>query len=259
MSLAAVSARLLDPAGLGAFDDYNDGVTVTTGTTAFTKTAWVELMAGVAQAISGFWLTIMPDPFDTPAVTFLDIAIGAAGSEVVIVNNFYFSAGSFAYFGIMKEFLIGLPANTRIAIRTSQGNVNAKITRVFFQPMYTSVLTPNNVAVCTTIGTTGVALTGQAVVGGSGSFGTPVQLTTGLTHPVRSAHIAWFAYGSQSNHLRLSTDSAGINRVAPALFQFTNDPSHNVPLFPLNLAVGQPLYVASNSFGTVEFALYLFG
>jgi hypothetical protein len=259
MSLPPVSTQYMDPAGLGAADEAADGVVLTTGTTAFVKTAWSQLTAGLPQAISGFFLTLMPDPFDTTANTFVDIGIGAASSEVPILENYYYTIGTFAYHAIMREFPLAIPANTRIAIRVSQGNANAKTTRVFFQPIFTSTLTPNNAMVCTTLGTTGASLTGTAVIGGNGSFGTPVLLTSGLTHPVRKFTASWFSYGSQHNHLRLSTDSAGTNRIGPALWQLSNDVSHNLPLLPLALPANTPLYVSSNSFGTVQLAAYLFG
>jgi hypothetical protein len=259
MSLPPVSTRYMAPAGLGNAEAAADGVVLTTGTTAFVKTGWSQLTAGLPQAISGFFLTFMPDPFDTTANTFVDIAIGASGSEVVVLENYYYTIGTFAYHGIMREFPLAIPANTRIAIRVSQGNANAKTTRVFFQPIFTSTLTPNNAMVCTTVGTTGASLTGTSVIGGNGSWGSAVTLTSGLTYPVRHLALSWFAYGSQHNHLRFSTDTGGNNRVGPAVWQLSNDTSHNLPLLPLALPANTPLYVSSNSFGTVQLAAYLFG
>lgn len=251
MSLPAIAAQFTDPAGLGAFDDFNDGVSLTTGTTANVKTAWAELTPGLPQAISGMFITFMPDAFDVTAQTIVDIGIGAAGSEVVVLADYFYSSNLFAFFGIMREFPLGVPANTRIAIRVAQATAEAKTTRVFFQPIFTSPVTPNTVAVSTTLQGT--------VIGGNGSWGTPVLLTSGLTHAVRKMAISWSAYGSQSNHIRFSTDSAGNNRVGPAVWQFTNDLSHQVPLLPFYLPINTPLYATSNSFGTTSFGLYLFG
>ncbi len=259
MSLPPISARFLNPAGLGSASERTDAAGVTTGTTAFTKTGWVQLSAGEAQALTGFFLTLLPGPTDGDGRTFVDIAFGGAGSEVVVLSNYYFAAGNFAYRCIVREIPIAVPANTRVSFRVSQGNTTAKETRCFFQPIYGSVLTPNNAAVCTTIGTTGASLSGTVVIGGNGSFGANVQLTTGLTHAVRHAMVSWFVYGSQNNILRFSTDTGGLNRVGPAIMQCTNDESYNLPLLPFALPANTPLYVASTSFGTVEFALYLFG
>jgi hypothetical protein len=251
MSLPPIATQLLDPAGLGSFDEAADGLVLTTGTTAFVKTAWTQVTAGLPQALSGMLFTFMPDAFDTAAETTIDIAFGPPGSEVIVLADYFYTAPVFAYFGIMREFPIAVPANTRVSIRVAQSTAAAKTTRVFFQPIYASPLTPNNAAVTSTIIST--------VVGGNGAWGTPVLLTSGLPFPVRKMTLSWVGYGSQSNHIRFSTDTAGVNRVGPAVWQFSNDQSYCIPLLPFTLPINTPLYVTSNSFGTVSFALYLFG
>src|SRR5574339_548279 len=63
------------------------------GTTTNTLGAWVEIEDSTPEEFHGFWLSIMN--LDTSARSFLvDIGIGAASSEQVILSQMFFSTGS---------------------------------------------------------------------------------------------------------------------------------------------------------------------
>jgi hypothetical protein len=97
--------------------------------TANTKSAWIELRATLAEDYPGFIVTFVTP--DTSSGYLIDLALGDAGSEFVILENFFVDAwrrnrirGS-SIFVPMK-----LPAGARLAIRYQQSLSAATTWRV---------------------------------------------------------------------------------------------------------------------------------
>lgn len=94
------------------------GFTVTSSATANTKGAYTQLVASTNFDASGLILVIDPQFEDTHYL--IDVAVGAAGSESVILSNYY-SAGSLAVTTVPLLLPLSIPAGTRISAR-SQDN-----------------------------------------------------------------------------------------------------------------------------------------
>ena len=114
------NAHMLQNEILDTNTNYYDVITVDPGATANTKSAWVEAIAScnfnIKQLDFFVWQTVSKDP----SVTYLiDIGIGASGSEVVIIPNYYIigPAWSAAKYPTLTKFDVNIPAGTRIAIR----------------------------------------------------------------------------------------------------------------------------------------------
>jgi hypothetical protein len=110
--------------GLG-FDAVNThGVQVTSGA-ANTKGAYTEIVASTARDYVGLFLSMGPKDGATSLaslLTYVDIAIGAAGSEIILVPNIWLARVSQIgiYSGAGPQFYpVSVPAGTRLSLRFS--------------------------------------------------------------------------------------------------------------------------------------------
>lgn len=102
------------------------GVTVTTGV-ANTKGSYAQVTASLSNDIMGF--VIVKDGAPANGNYLLDIAIGAAASEQVIIPNLLFSgvSGGVAVNAIGMFFPVPIPQGTRIAARAQSNNATQSI------------------------------------------------------------------------------------------------------------------------------------
>ena len=85
------------------------------------KASWTELNASLTRDYAGFVLQI--GDMGTANQTYLiDIAIGGAGSEKILVENVYVDASGTFYAGDNFDFPIVLPKGARLAIRGQTSN-----------------------------------------------------------------------------------------------------------------------------------------
>jgi hypothetical protein len=98
-------------------------ITVTASATAHTKGAWVQLVASTVQDHGA--LVIQPDDIFVSATntsTLMDIGVGAAGSEQVVLSNV--NMGAWAK-GTMFQAPLFIPEGSRVAVRI-QSAVSSK-------------------------------------------------------------------------------------------------------------------------------------
>lgn len=95
-----------------------------TGGVANTKTAWVQIAASLPNTISAI---LLMSRVSAANYKLMDIGIGGAGSEVVLVPNIDVNAGISG--DSMRYLLIpvSIPAGTRISVRTQAGGTNAVV------------------------------------------------------------------------------------------------------------------------------------
>ena len=148
---ARVSIILMDASfdgqGYQTWDDYgynpatSFGTTVDPGGTANTKGSYVALTSGTARDISAIaWMVDMNGNTPVGADMLLDIAIGAAGSEQIIVPNWNMkNAGSGSTAAISPVYSgpipVQIPAGTRIAAR-AQSTDSSATSRKFGLTLY---------------------------------------------------------------------------------------------------------------------------
>jgi hypothetical protein len=122
----------LDAKGyFGAVDTYGEdvatsrGVQVTTGDGAGVKGSWVEITSSCDYEINAFLLSMAGDGGMSSEAYNLDIGVGAAASEVVVVSNFMIRQNGGEYWAYTSGRLIPLgvdiPAGTRVAVRGAVG------------------------------------------------------------------------------------------------------------------------------------------
>lgn len=111
--------------GVAGFDDIGtntsttDATQITASSTTNTKGSYTQLIASTARDYTGFLLVYRGGMLAAGDINYLiDIAVGVAGSEVVIVPNLY-PGSSTAAVGLCRSvyFPIPIPAGTRIAAR----------------------------------------------------------------------------------------------------------------------------------------------
>lgn len=100
----------------------NTTVTNTTdpGTSANTKGVYAQQTSSTTSDIYALWLVMSNVIGGVTQMSLVDIAIGAAASEVVIIPNIMVSvnAGSGVFPGILGPFKVNIPSGTRIATRS---------------------------------------------------------------------------------------------------------------------------------------------
>jgi len=97
------------------------GTTVTAGTPTGTKGSYAQIVASTSRDYFGFFLANLNASSTTDKVLF-DIAIGAAGSEQIIVPNLgLHPGGAGSRFTLAGPFFIPVPAGSRIAMRADSG------------------------------------------------------------------------------------------------------------------------------------------
>lgn len=115
--------------GLNTTNDRSDGCALYVGAsgTANTKSSWYELISSTPYDFKGF-VIIFSRNYTTTALSFLlDIAIGAGGSEEVILENLSLNSGSGS--GSFLFVPIKIPAGSRIAVRCQ---INSSTEYAFF-------------------------------------------------------------------------------------------------------------------------------
>ena len=135
---------------VGTVTATTQGTTITASGTANTKGSYTELIASTAGAINGFTLNIGGFTIASTADFLLDLAIGAGGSEEVIIANVLLSVspGSDLEFYKSTSFPINIPAGSRVAARiqstllSSQMSISLNTVPSFFSsgPLFHSCI-----------------------------------------------------------------------------------------------------------------------
>jgi len=107
----------------GAATGTSTGTTVTASGTANTKGSYAQLVASTARESA--WLMVMLAGPGAAIDNLIDIAVGAAASEVVIASNLYSGGGDgTANQGSYYMLPISVPVATRIAARSQSSTVS---------------------------------------------------------------------------------------------------------------------------------------
>ena len=143
---------------------------VSPGATANTKTSWVQVVASAPAAVGG--IRVISRSAYTLSATqsaILDIGIGAAGSETVIVPNVLVGApASTSFGGICFDVPIAIPAGSRVAIRAASQRTSytLSINAILFAAT-DPLTTPSSVD---TLGISTATSSGTAMTGASGTY-----------------------------------------------------------------------------------------
>lgn len=92
---------------------------VTASSTANTKGAWAEIDSSLAISLNGFVVNIVGNTVSVTTDFLMDIGVGSAGNEEVIIPNILFSVGAGLDLDFQKNFgtPLGVCAGVRVAAR----------------------------------------------------------------------------------------------------------------------------------------------
>jgi hypothetical protein len=130
----------------GADTATSKGTPVTASATANTKGSWVELVASTSHESHGLSVSVSSTADVTGIEEWLiDIGIGGAGSEQVIINNIYFTATSNFDLDKFEKFYfpIEVSSGTRISVRCQQGSINQNPVEISVQTAMPAFTNPS--------------------------------------------------------------------------------------------------------------------
>lgn len=170
----------------GANAATSTGTVVTASATTNTKGSYVELIASTAFNASGFWIRAL-DP-SAQGSFLIDIAIGGAGSEQVIVPNVMFGALAGTELVLGMFIPINVPVGSRLSARCQSGG--ASLTLAVEVILLGCGIYPdhNSIGIAEAIGANtgtsqGTTLTPNAT---ADTYSAWVELIASTAHPIRS-------------------------------------------------------------------------
>lgn len=169
-----------------------------------TKGSWTQLIAATAHRAS--WVLVQIVPNSGGADNYLvDIGIGAAGSEVVIIPNLMFlrglgGAGTVPNFGVSYIFPLSIPAGSRLSARLQCGTAS-KTVGVFVTLIGSGFLPSSPLQRVTDYGSVTGSSIGTVVDPGATveTYGSWVQLSAATTRPIRFLVAAFGYHASQTS------------------------------------------------------------
>lgn len=184
---------------VGAPSGTSGGTAVVSNASANTKGAYTELGTSTMDA-DGFYVHITPG---TAARDFLiDIALGAASSEVDVVSNLLYSTGTTSTFVEAESFYVpvGIPAGSRISVRCQASSGTSQIS-IYVVLAKGDAYRRQRCQRATTYGANTADSGGTSLdPGGSANTdGGYSQLSAAITNPIRSVLIC---VGNQVNGAR---------------------------------------------------------
>lgn len=241
------------------------GTTVTASATPHTKGSYAQILASTAFDVFGFWVDINnTTASNTNTSSLLDISIGAAASEQVIVSNLLcgWRAGSTTAQPQGHYFPIFIPKGTRVAARCQSAVVSKQINTAFFFFEGDSRFGAGSFFVgCDAYGTDTATSTGTAHTAGNtgtesafASIGTTLSRNYGAVSLVPQGKTSDTAMTAGIYHYELGIGDAQLGgyeiRMIANGAEYTMF-SHSFPLYA-NLPSGTQLQVRGECSGTAE-------
>lgn len=187
-----ISKQVIQPTSIGLLWDGAGGdvdfLIFSGSASANTKGLWFEMTPSTPYDTNGFFLTFgagnVPSADYTSSL--IDLAVGADGSEVPILNNVPFLRRRGGW--QQAFFPVSIPSGTRLSVRIQNGVANQREARAFMQLMrrnFTSF--PSQSTRVSTLGAN-VADSGGAEIDPGGSLNTKgayTELTAATEYPLK--------------------------------------------------------------------------
>jgi hypothetical protein len=262
-----LGGALVNARSIGAvFSSYTYGGTTITGSaTANTKGAYTQLTASTTGDTTHILVKFcMADSSISPTGVLIDIAVGASGSEQVIIPNFMVAVdGGYISTTSTLLFPIAIPSGTRIAARcqASVGSFPMGLALILFDGSFDT----QSFAGVDAIGVSTATSVGTAVALGSGVKGSYVQITSSTTQDY--AGISFSLEGSQPQFVIDVAIGASGSEVIVIPDWTGNGPGGTQPLaspqffLPMNVPAGTRIAVRGSATGgsTITYTFVVYG
>lgn len=166
------------------------GTKITSSVTTHTKGAYVELLSAANNTEgSGIIELMQMGDLQSFAVLLLDIAIGGAGSETVIIPNISLvTNNSYTGVGVLK-FPINIPSGVRISARC-QSNISAAAVTVSVRRGISSFKQGSSLSKVTTYGANETTSIGVLVAPLDDAYGSWVEITSSTTNESKALAVS---------------------------------------------------------------------
>lgn len=245
---------------IGADAANSGGTTVAASASTNTKGSWVELAASTAAEAS--WIEVVIASNSAGARYLIDIGIGAAASEVVLLANLHFENATAGNSGASYRFPVAIAAGSRVSarIQCSTGSATIRMHAILGTGDPGSLSAPGSVA---TYGadTSDSGLTQIDPGGSAGTDSAWVQLTASTSADIRwlVLSVAHNAAATTTTFIRwlidIGTGGSGSETVVVADIGALSGPGEDSPnprtvAFPIHLAAGTRIAVRARCSGT---------
>ncbi len=257
------------PSQLGANTATSYGTAVAPSATAHTKGSWTQLAASIP---GGSWLFINAGNTTGIATGFtwlLDLAIGAAGSEVVIVSDLVVVGQRYHPFtGNFYLLPLSVPPGVRLSARCQANSASQNSLYVTVMVLSPGFLPSATGAILNTMGAVEASTTGTSLTSGAANTkGAWVELAAATARRYFWLNLAILDWNNESPKLiDLGIGAAGSETVLmPNLFcqaSATGGGSQQIVSLPVNIPAGSRLaarFQDSAASKTLEIVLYGLG
>lgn len=258
--------ELCGPTEVGVTVDYKGATQVTPSTTANTKGSYVQLTSSLAEDCDMLGINIFYNSTVASAVrNSYDIAIGAGGSEQIIVADLVAEAGQ--QFGAAVIHLlipVTIPAGTRIAARSQSNLANDTSTCAVSCVAYRNGYAVDGATGVDTVGFTAATTKGTAVTPNStgGTKGSYAQLTASAARDYKGFFIGYDANGNaisgSAYYFDVAVGAGGSEVVIAPNLRFSAQGFGSLPsicyFIPVPIAAGQRIAVRCASAGNSDTA-----
>lgn len=244
----------------GANTALSRGTSITANATANTKGNFTELIASTSFDATS--LLVMLDDISSATDYLIDIAIGGAGSEVVVISNLIVTGGTGSIvYGGHYLLPVNIPAGSRVSARC-QASTGSAVVRVSAQLFGSGMGGAETLGLVATYGDNTATSGGTQVDPGgtANTKGSYVQIAASTTYPIRFLVIA---IGNKLNNIRSSQSwlmdvaigGAGSETVilSNMAFNCSTSPDIITPqtycMIPVNIPAGTRIAVRAQSDG----------
>ena len=192
----------------------SDGTVVTGSGTGDVKGAYTELVSAANNTVNSVGGTIFIRSNGAEDIILLDIAIGGAGSEVVVVPNLMFRM-----VGTLSQIAIPIPvrisSGVRIAVRFQSGGGGSDTAKIVLHRFIPTLANDPGLSQGIDIGTDLASSSGTQVAtsGSINTFGSWVELESSLSVAIKGFTITWFrdasSWTNASQTYQVAVGSAG--------------------------------------------------
>lgn len=169
--------------GSAGFDLANTtGTTVTAAGSANTKGAYVELLAAASNEFDSYVVELVLGVASVAGPMLIDIAVGGAASEEVIIPDIYIYATTTAGVLYNVKFPISIPAGERISARIQSSTASATLD-LYIERGFSNFMQGSPLSSVDAIGADTATSTGTIVVRGGtiGVFGAWTEIIASTT------------------------------------------------------------------------------
>lgn len=233
------------------------GLAITPSASANTKGSYTQLIASTARQVRTIGLGVLCNPNGTASKSWLvDIAIGGAGSEVVVIPNITVAAtAQYASQRIFLRLPFNIPAGTRIAARCQ---TQAASGETCFVKLTLEDGTVGAAGVDSLNASTSTSL-GTAITPGAGSKSSYVQLIASTSRAYNGVFFVFDPQGAAGGNapwvaMDFATGAGASEVVFYPDFIFWDNSGHfdgaNTPYIPFYIPAGTRIAVRARGGGT---------